>query len=109
MAYDEELARRVRSALEHQPDLAERPLFGGLAFLVRGNLCCGVVGRELMVRVGPRGYDEALRERYARPMDFTRRPLRGLVYVEGPGIAGDAALRGWVDRGARYAASLPPK
>lgn len=109
MAYDEGLANRVRNALGNRPEVAERRMFGGLAFLLHGNLCCGVLGGELMVRVGPGGYEQALRERHARPMDFTRRPLRGLVYVERPGIAADADLRGWVERGARYAASLPAK
>lgn len=109
MVYDEALADRVRSVLDSHPEVVERRMFGGLAFLLRGNLCCGVLGTELMVRVGPEGYDEALRQPHARPMDFTRRPVRGLVYVERSGIADDGDLRRWVDRGARYAGSLPAK
>jgi TfoX/Sxy family transcriptional regulator of competence genes len=84
-------------------------MFGGLAFMVRGNMCCGVVGEELMVRVGADGHADALAAPHARPMDFTGRPMKGMVYVAREGVAADADLRGWVERGAAHARSLPAK
>ena len=109
MAYDEQLAERIRPLLSAFPGVAERSMFGGLAFLLRGNMCCGVVGGELMVRVGRESYGAALDEPHAREMDFAGRPLRGFVYVAADGLTSDGDLRAWVERGARYAQSLPPK
>lgn len=109
MVYSEDLASRVRRALGGRPALAEKRMFGGLAFLLGGHMCCGVVGDELTVRVGPDEYPAALALEHAREMDFTGRPLRGFVYVSPKGIADDADLAAWVERGARFAASLPAK
>lgn len=109
MAYDEGVAQRVREVLADQRGVTEKKMFGGLAFLLRGNMCCGVVGEELMLRVGPDAYDEALARRHARPMDFTGRPMRGMLYVSGEGFEDDADLEQWVTRATRFAASLPPK
>jgi len=109
MAYDEELAGRVRRVTRGREGLSEKKMFGGLAVLVNGNMGCGVVGDELMVRVGPEGYESALREPHARPMDFTGKPLRGFVYVAAAGIADQRSLSAWVRRGLEVAAALPPK
>lgn len=109
MAYDEGLAQRIRESLDERTDVAERKMFGGLAFLIGGNMCVGVVGDELMVRVGPEAYDEAVRRPHARKMDFTGRPMNGFVYVGTPAIGTDAGLRRWIERGLRFAASLPAK
>ena len=79
MAYAEELADRVRKALAGIDGISERRMFGGLAFMVAGNMCCGIVGEELMVRVGPEAYARALSRPHARAMDFTGRPLKGMV------------------------------
>ena len=84
-------------------------MFGGLAFLLRGNMCVGVVGDELMVRVGPESYDEAVRQPHAREMDFTGRPMKGFVYIACEGFESDADLQRWVARGVRFAASMPAK
>jgi hypothetical protein len=84
-------------------------MFGGVAFLLRGNMCCGVVGDELIIRVGPESYERALSARHVRPMDFTGKPLRGFVFVAPTAIAGDRALKAWVKRGAEFALSLPAK
>ncbi|MBW3669776.1 MAG: TfoX/Sxy family protein, partial [Actinobacteria bacterium] len=73
MPFDEGLAQRVRELLEDGPDASERKMFGGLAFMLGGNMCCGIVGDELMVRVGPDGYEAALARPHAREMDFTGR------------------------------------
>lgn len=106
MAYDERVARRVRGALAKRPDVVEKKMFGGLAFLLHGHMCCGVVGDELMVRVGPTAYDAALSRPHAREMDFTGKPLRGFVYVAPAGFASTGALRAWVARAVDFASSL---
>jgi TfoX/Sxy family transcriptional regulator of competence genes len=108
VAYDEGLAERTRAVLA-AGDVDERKMFGGLAFMVAGNMCCGIVGDDLMVRVGPEGYAAALAEPHAREMDFTGRAMRGMVYVDASGVADDDALESWVQRGLEYARSLPPK
>ena len=109
MAYDEVLAQRIRAALAEVPDVLERRMFGGMAFMVSGHMACGVVGDELMVRLGADGADSALDEHHTRPMDFTGRPLRSMVYVERGGIAADGDLRRWVHKGVAFAQSLPPR
>ena len=109
MAYNEQLAERIGEILEGRPEVSERKMFGGLAFMVNGNMCCGIVRDELMVRVGPDGHDEALAQPHAKPMDFTGRPMKGMVYVEPDGVRGDADLKAWVERGYAFAGSLPPK
>ncbi len=109
MAHDEGLAQRIRELLEEQPGLSEKRMFGGLAFLVAGNMAVGIVKDELMVRVGPQAHAVALAEPHARPMDFTKRPMRGFVFVAPAGIEEDADLRRWLERGVGFAASLPRK
>ncbi|MEN8160320.1 MAG: TfoX/Sxy family protein [Myxococcota bacterium] len=107
MAYDEGLAQRIRDELEEQPGLSEKRMFGGLCFLVGGNMAVGIVKDELMVRVGPDAYEEALAQPFARPMDFTKRPMKGFVYVGTQGFEEDTDLARWVGRGVGFAASLP--
>jgi len=110
MAFDEVLAERVRLALgRQQAECDERRMFGGLAFLVRGHMCCGVLRDELIVRVGAERFAAALAEPHARVMDFTGRPSTGMVYVSAAGVADDAALRSWVARGLAFTASLPAR
>lgn len=109
MAYDDALAARVSRLLEGRDDVAERKMFGGLAFMVGGHMCCGVIGEDLVVRLGPDGADAALDKPHTRPMDFTGRPLTGFVYVAPPGVRTAAALRGWVQAGLDFVATLPPK
>ncbi len=109
MAYDEGLAQRLREILEDRSDVAERKMFGGLAFLLAGTMCVGVIDEELMVRVGPEAHARLLEEPHARPMDFTGRPMKGFVYVESEGFESDEDLRRWVERGVEFAGSLPPK
>jgi TfoX/Sxy family transcriptional regulator of competence genes len=109
VAYDEELAGRVRAMLEGQAGLSERKMFGGIAFMLNGNMVCGVVKDDLMVRVGAANHEEALARPHARPMDFTNRPMKGMVFVGPTGVDSDQHLKSWVDLGLGYAASLPPK
>jgi len=109
VAFDEGLAHRVREILDDRPGTVEKRMFGGLCFLVKGHMACGIVGSELMVRVGADGHAAALEAPHAREMDFTGRPLTGMVYVAEEGIAEDEELAGWVQRGVAHAESLPPK
>ena len=109
MPYDEKLAERIREALRGQRNVLEKRMFGGLAFMVRGHMCVGIAGDDLMVRVGPEVYAKAIREPHARPMDFTGRPLTGFVYVSPAGHARRRSLAKWVERGLGFVKSLPPK
>ena len=109
MAYDQQLAERIRGILNRRRGITEKQMFGGLAFLVNGKMCCGIVGHELMVRVGPAGYEKALFRRHVRPMDFTGKPLKGFVYVARPGFKSDRNLRMWVDQAIAFARKLPAK
>ena len=109
MAYDERLAARVRDLLGDRPGVAERRMFGGLAFLLHGNMACGVRDDELLVRVAADASEAALAEPGTRPFDLPGRPMAGWVLVGAEGYAGDDGLRRWVDRGLAYAATLPPK
>jgi TfoX/Sxy family transcriptional regulator of competence genes len=107
--YDERLAERLREVLRGQRNVVEKRMFGGLAFMVRGHMCCGIAGNDLMVRVGPEAYAKAVREPHARPMDFTGRPLTGFVYVSPAGLARQQSLAKWVERALEFVKSLPPK
>ena len=109
MPYDEKLAERVRAVFQSEPGYSERKLFGGICFMIGRNMALGVTGSDLMARPGPDDFEDALMLSHARPMDFTGRPMKGFVYVGPEGIATDAALAEWVERGASYARSLPAK
>ena len=109
MAYDEALAERVRNAIAARDGVTERKMFGGIAWMVGGNMACGVIGEELIVRLEADEGERALLEPDVRPFDMTGRPMKGFVVVGGEQIAADAGLARWVDAGANHAASLPPK
>jgi TfoX/Sxy family transcriptional regulator of competence genes len=108
MAYDELLADRVRHLLRERTDVTERPMFGGLTFMVGGNMCCGINTDELILRLGPEAEETALRRPHARPTDFTRRPMRGFVTIAPDGLKGNSLDR-WVAHAVAHAESLPPK
>jgi TfoX/Sxy family transcriptional regulator of competence genes len=109
MAYDEGVAQRVREALDGHPGVTEKKMFGGLAFLLGGNMAVGIVKNDLMVRVGPEAYGASLELPHARPMDFTGKPMKGFVYVAPAGYESDADLEAWVARGIAFAGTLPAK
>jgi TfoX/Sxy family transcriptional regulator of competence genes len=109
MAYDEDLADRVREQLAAEPAVTEKAMFGGLAFLLEGNMAVGISGDELMVRVGPDASDDALARPHARPFDMTGRPMKGWILVASEGVAEERDLAGWVARGVDFARSLPAK
>jgi TfoX/Sxy family transcriptional regulator of competence genes len=106
MSYDEKLAARIRRALGPRDDIEERKMFGGLAFLSGGRMFCGISKDDLMVRVGPEGYEAALSKPHVRPMDFTGRPMKGYVFVAPDGRRTDAALLAWVTLSARFVETL---
>ena len=109
MAVDERLATRVRAILRNVPGVEERRMFGGLAFMVDGHMACGVLGTDLVLRLGEQGATAALERPHVRPMDFTGRPIRSMVFVAPAGVDSARALRRWVDRAINHAQTLPPK
>ena len=111
MAVNAALAERVRSAATDEAfgrslEIREKYMFGGLAFLLNNKMACGVIGDELMVRVGPDAYQAALSQPHARPMDFTGRPMRGYVVVAAGGCATQAEVDHWVARSATHIGEL---
>ena len=108
MAYDEQLAERVRGVLPDPAAVREQKMFGGLAFMAGGHMFCGVMKDELMLRLGPDGAEQALTRPHVRVMDFTGRPMKGMVLVGREGLKG-AALRRWVDTAMAFARGLPAK
>jgi TfoX/Sxy family transcriptional regulator of competence genes len=109
MAYDEALAQRIRAALPGIPGLTEKKMFGGIAFLVDGNMACGVSKDSLMVRMSPDATDAALAQPHVRVFDMTGRPMKGWIIVEPAGIQSDDDLNRWIAQGVAFAQSLPPK
>jgi TfoX/Sxy family transcriptional regulator of competence genes len=109
MSYDAQTVERVRQMLSRHPNVVEKRMIGGLSFLVNGNMCCGVTGSALMVRVGSEGLEQALAQPYVRRMEFAGRPLAGFVCVDPEGYQSDANLAKWVQRGLDFAATLPAK
>ncbi len=112
MAYDLSLAERIRRVLGPRADVSERKMFGGVAFMLDGKMFCGLVGEDLMVRVGPELHAQALAEPHARPMDFTGRPMKGYVFVAPAGTRTEKALARWLDRALAFVATVeraPPK
>ena len=106
MSYDENLAGRMRRVLVGIRGMDEKKMFGGVAFLLHGKMCCGIVKTDLMVRVGPEDHEKALKEPHARPMDFAGRPMKGYVYVAPAGCRDARSLKRWLDRGVRFVATL---
>jgi TfoX/Sxy family transcriptional regulator of competence genes len=109
MAFDHDLADRARELLEPWSGLSERKMFGGVGFMLNGNMAVGVIGDDLVVRLDPDDADRALKERGVREFDFTGRKMRGWIFVAPEASAADQDLAEWVQAGAAYAGSLPPK
>jgi TfoX/Sxy family transcriptional regulator of competence genes len=109
MPYDEGVAERIRELFADRRDVEEKKMFGGIAFMLRGHMCVGVVNEVLMVRVGPDQYDAALKRPYARKMDFTGKPMKGFLYVDPAGFESDDQLRDWVGLCEGFVKTLPPK
>jgi TfoX/Sxy family transcriptional regulator of competence genes len=110
MAYDEDLANRVRELLADEPAVTEKRMFGGLAFLVGGHMAVAASGQGgLMVRVEPGETEALVAEPHARPFEMRGREMRGWLRVDADGLSTKRQLEPWVARGVAYARSLPPK
>jgi len=108
VVFDNQLADRVRSAVAERTDFQEKKMFGGLAFMVNTHMACGMVGDDLMIRVGRDDHDDA-RARGATEMEFTGRPMRGMVIVPAALLTTEDALDSWIDQAVTYARAQPPK
>jgi hypothetical protein len=109
MSFDLALAEKIRRLLTRRSTLAEKKMFGGLGFMLNGNICCGVWKEFLILRLGDDAARRVLANEHARPFDITGRPMRGWAMVEPAGWRDDARLRHWVSRAEEFTASLPPK
>ena len=109
MAYDEDFAARVRTVLAAYRGTTERSMFGGLCFLINGNMAAGVLGPDVILRVGPEAYEAAVEQPNVRPFDFTGRPSRGTVYVRGTAVQTLRDLRTWLIPVAKRVAAMAPK
>ncbi len=109
MAFDENLSARIRAHLSKRSGVAERKMFGGIIFMLQGNMCCGVHRDALIVRLGAEEAGRALAKPHTRVFDVTGRPMKAWVLVEAKGLAKDAQLGKWVDLAAQWVQSLPPK
>jgi len=109
MAYDEGLAARVTEALDGQDGLVEKKMFGGIGYLVHGNMACGVNRDNLIIRVGPAAYEDALAQPHTDIFDMTGRPMKGWIVVRPDGYEDDADLTAWIRKGIDLALTLPRK
>ncbi len=109
MPYSEKIAERLRAVYEDVPKVVEKKMFGGIAFMVKGHMSCGVVKETLMVRVGPDNYEKALKRAHTREMDFTGKPLTGFIYVDPLGFKTKKQLQSWVKLSLSFVSQLPPK
>jgi len=109
MAFDEGLAHRIREQFSGCHNIAEKKMFGGLCFMVNDHMCVGIVKDTLMARVGPKNYVRCLRKKHVREMDFTGKPLKGMVYVEPKGFELDSELKEWINLCVLFVNTLPPK
>ena len=109
MAYDQEAAQRVREIIAKQPGYVEKKMFGGIGFMLHGNMACSILNDDLIVRVGLEGYQDALNLPHTRIFDITGRVMKGWVMVASKGYASDSDLSAWIGRGVEFARTLPKK
>lgn len=109
MVYDASLEKRLRAAVPNTPDISDKAMFGGVAFLTDGKMFIGIVKDDLMVRVGPDAHDDALKKPHVRTMDFTGRPMKGYVFVAPAGTKTSAAIAPWVDASLAHVRTLEKK
>jgi TfoX/Sxy family transcriptional regulator of competence genes len=109
VAFDSMLADRIRFRLGRRKHFTERKMFGGICFLLKGNMCCGVIGTELIIRVKPEQAESILKEKHTRVFDFSGRPSRSLVFVGPKALQKEADLSRWLQLTVKFATALPPK
>jgi TfoX/Sxy family transcriptional regulator of competence genes len=105
-SYDRDLAERIRKALAGQRGVTEKEMFGGIAFLLRGRMFCGITNNTLMARIGPDRYEKALAKAHVRPMDFTGRPMKGYVFIDAQGLRTRRSLASWVGQCIDFVSTL---
>ncbi len=108
MTYNLKLAERIRSELDGTP-FVEKKMFGGIGFLLNGNMACGVNKENLIVRIDPEKQNTLLKKAHAKPFDLTGKPMKGWLVVEADGVKTDRQLSSWVKEGVEFALTLPPK
>ena len=109
MPYNTILEEKIDAAAKRWQYMEKKKMFGGVGFMVQGNMACGVIGDNLVVRIGAENSEAALAHPYSRPFDFSGKPMAGWVYVEPAGVVADSDLRGWIAQGVAFAQSLPAK
>jgi TfoX/Sxy family transcriptional regulator of competence genes len=109
MPYNQDLAKKIRAELGQLPEVEVKKMFGGVAYLVRGNMACGVHGNDLIIRVGTKKYEEALSQPHTHPFDLTGRPMSGWIVVEPEGYRTHKNFKTWIDAGIDFASTLKPK
>lgn len=109
MAFDQILVERIRAQLGQRQGLVEKKMFGGVGFLLNGNMCCGVHGQDLIVRLDLQHADQALNQPHTRVFDLTGRPMKGWIVVQPEGLVDEASLAKWINEGVQFASTLPPK
>ncbi len=109
MPYDEQLAARVRRAVARRKDIVEKKMFGGVGFLLNGNMCVGVWKEYLIPRIGPERYEDALAQDHVKPFDITGRPMTGWVMVAPDGLETAGDLSRWITMSIAFTSGLPPK
>lgn len=109
MAYSEKLAEQLEKILADESHITQKKMFGGLCFLYKGNMLCGVVGEQLMARVGPSQYEQCLAKPYARAMDFTSRPMKGMIFIGQGGLKDSHSIQKWVECCLKFVRFLPSK
>jgi len=109
MAYNDAIAERVRQALSGRTDVVEKAMFGGVAFMVAGNMCCGVNRNDLIIRLDGHTAAEDLGSRHVRPWDFMKRAMPGMFAIDGAGCANQKSVDSWIQLALEHALSLPPK
>ena len=109
MAYDENLAERIRAKLKCTRGLSEKKMFGGVGFMINGNMACGVIKQDMVVRLNGDEAEAALQRAHVKVFDMTGKPMKGWILVEPQGVASDKALQAWINQSTAFARSLPPK
>ena len=109
MAYDEKLAARIRKTLSRKKEITEKHMFGGLCFLLNGNICCGVHKESLVLRIGPEAMLSASKTANVKPFDITGRPMKGWVMVGSKGCRTEEELKNWINQEVKFVLTLPEK
>jgi TfoX/Sxy family transcriptional regulator of competence genes len=109
MAYNERLEERIIKLLKPQKGIVEKKMFGGVAFMLKDKMFCGIIKDDLMLRVMEDKFEELLKKPHAREMDFARRPMKGFLYINPDGIKTDKQLNHWINFGIEYVLKSPPK